>query len=97
MRELAHSSVDLGAMLLLQLEPSNPSDKNAIQIVNGQTGGVLGHVPARIAEELAATATFAKGGSGCIVGIWRKHGRVVGLRVVGSVGRTFGVTTEDSF
>ncbi len=93
-RELAHPSIDIGAALILRPEPSNRFDKNAIQIVNPRTGGVIGYVPAPIARELADTAPIAKGGSGCVLGIWKKRGRVVGLRVVGSIGRTFGITTD---
>ncbi len=67
----AHPSIDIGAMLILRPEPPNRFDKNATQIANPRTGGVIGYVPAPIASEFAATAPVAQGGSGLSLGFGR--------------------------
>jgi hypothetical protein len=62
--------------------------------MNPATKGIVGYLPAGIASALANAPTLAAGGMAVVLGIWTKDDKNAALRILGSVGRNFGVTTD---
>ena len=89
----AHPSIDIGAMLILRPEPPNRFDKNAI--ANRQSSDRWSDrlCPGTDCKRVRGHGARGPGWFRFVLGIWKKR-RLVGLGVVGSVGRHFGITTD---
>ena len=90
-RDLQLPAFALGSKVVLEPEPTNPVDPNAIRVLSADFKHVIGYVPKDLAGELVPL--FARGApsQGIVIKVFTKHGRRVAVRIVGAVGQSITV------
>ena len=85
--------LDLWAQVLVRPEPSNPVDPNALAVIT-PSGKPVGYLPAELAAALSGQLPPHSLGQALVTNTWTDGGQRTGVAILGTVGRSFGATTE---